>query len=74
MSFTVLNKVWLTIATVLATLDLGLPYNLDGDFIKFQQIYTKADSLHLRPYNCRITPRSPAARKLIEGTEYTAGY
>ncbi|XP_006457680.1 hypothetical protein AGABI2DRAFT_213191 [Agaricus bisporus var. bisporus H97] len=68
------STVWLTIATVLATLDLGLPYNLDGDPIKFQQIYTKADSLHLRPYNCRITPRSPAARKLIEGTEYTAGY
>ncbi|KAF9448530.1 cytochrome P450 [Macrolepiota fuliginosa MF-IS2] len=66
--------VWLSMVTVLAAFDIGLPYDLDGNLIKTQRIYVKADALHLSPYKCSITPRSTNARKLIEATEYTAGY
>lgn len=72
--FLATNTVWLSIATVLATFDLGLPYDTAGNSIKFQQVYTKADSLHMKPYKCSITPRSSSAKKLVEATEYTAGY
>lgn len=65
---------WLSIATVLASFDIGLPYDEAGNSIKFQQVYTKADSLHMKPYKCLITPRSVNARRLVEATEYTAGY
>ncbi|KXN81929.1 O-methylsterigmatocystin oxidoreductase [Leucoagaricus sp. SymC.cos] len=68
------NSVWLTVATVLATFHIGLPFDEAGNQLKFSQIYTKADSLHLKPYRCSITPRSTNARKLVEATEYTAGY
>ncbi|KAJ3564699.1 hypothetical protein NP233_g8124 [Leucocoprinus birnbaumii] len=67
------NTVWLSIATVLASFDIGLPYDLAGNRIEFQQVYTKADSLHMKPYKCSITPRSDAARKLVEATEYITG-
>ncbi|KAF5359752.1 hypothetical protein D9756_003023 [Leucocoprinus leucothites] len=68
------NTVWLTMATVLAAFDLGLPYDESGNPITFHQLYTQADALHLKPYKCSITPRSTNARKLVESTEYTAGY
>ncbi len=59
---------------MLAAFDIGLPYDQDGQPIKFQQIYVKADAIHLKPYQCAIVPRSANARKLVEATEYTAGY
>ncbi|KAJ3571148.1 hypothetical protein NP233_g3942 [Leucocoprinus birnbaumii] len=68
------NTVWLTIATVLASFDIGLPFDEFGNPIKFHQVHTKADALHLKPYRCTITPRSVNARKLVEATEDTAGY
>ncbi|KAJ3568659.1 hypothetical protein NP233_g5569 [Leucocoprinus birnbaumii] len=68
-----INTVWLTVATVLATFNIGPPYDGAGNSIKFQQVYTKADVLHMKPYNCAIEPRSTNARKLVEETEYTTG-
>lgn len=69
-----INTAWLSIAAVLASFNIGLPYDEAGNLIKLQQVYIKADVLHLKPYKCIITPRSDNARKLVEATEDTAGY
>jgi len=59
------NTVWLTIASVLATLNLTKPKDKEGNEIDISEEYSNYFLRHPKPYQCTITPRAPYAKKLI---------
>jgi len=62
------NTVWLTIASVLATLNLGKPKDMDGNDIDIPEEYTNGFTREPKPFQCSITPRTPYAKTLILAT------
>ncbi|KAE9383003.1 cytochrome P450 1 [Gymnopus androsaceus JB14] len=62
------NTVWLTIASVLATLNLRKPKDKHGNDIAILEDYTSGFFRHPKPFQCSITPRTPYAEKLIVAT------
>ncbi|KAF5385581.1 hypothetical protein D9757_006773 [Collybiopsis confluens] len=63
------NTVWLTIASVLATLNLGKAKDEAGSEIEVSEEFTNAFFCHPKPYKCSIAPRSPSAKGLILAAE-----
>ncbi|KAE9398000.1 cytochrome P450 2 Le.CYP2 [Gymnopus androsaceus JB14] len=59
------NTVWLTIASVLATLNLCKPKDKQGNDIAILEDYTSGFFRHPKPFQCSITPCTPYAEKLI---------
>ncbi|KIK56315.1 hypothetical protein GYMLUDRAFT_47082 [Collybiopsis luxurians FD-317 M1] len=59
------NTVWLTIASVLATITLGKAKDENGDEIDIPGEYTNGFFRHPKPYQSSITPRTPHAKDLI---------
>ncbi|KAE9386329.1 cytochrome P450, partial [Gymnopus androsaceus JB14] len=65
------NTVWLTIASVLATLSFGKLKDKQGNEILVYEEYTNyflRSSSYPKPFQCSITPRTPHAEKLILAT------
>jgi len=62
------NTVWLTIASVLATLNLHKLKDKQGNDISISEDYTSGFFRHPKPFQCSITPRTPYAEKLIIAT------
>ncbi|KAE9410131.1 cytochrome P450 2 Le.CYP2 [Gymnopus androsaceus JB14] len=62
------NTVWLTIASVLATLNLRLPKDKEGSDIPISEEYTSNFLRHPKPFQCSITPRDMCAERLILAT------
>ncbi|KAE9395514.1 cytochrome P450 [Gymnopus androsaceus JB14] len=62
------NTVWLTIASVLATLNLHKLKDKQGKDISISEDYTSGFFRHPKPFQCSITPRTPYAEKLIIAT------
>jgi len=62
------NTVWLTIACVLATLNLRKPKDKQGNDISISEDYTSGFFRHPKPFQCSITPRTPYAEKFIIAT------
>jgi len=59
------NTVWLTIASVLATLNFCKPKDKQGNEIAVSEDYTSGFFRHPKPFQCSITPRTSYAKKLI---------
>ncbi|KIK50583.1 hypothetical protein GYMLUDRAFT_438456 [Collybiopsis luxurians FD-317 M1] len=59
------NTVWLTIASVLATITLAKAKDEKGNEIDIPGEYTNSFLRHPKPYQCSIIPRSPLAKDLI---------
>ncbi|KAF5379284.1 hypothetical protein D9757_007623 [Collybiopsis confluens] len=59
------NTVWLTIASVLATLTLGKPKDENGNEIDIPGEFTDVFFRHPKPFQCSITPRTPSAKDLV---------
>ncbi|KAF5379290.1 hypothetical protein D9757_007621 [Collybiopsis confluens] len=59
------NTVWLTIASVLATLSLGKAKDERGREIDIPGEFTNVFFRHPKPFQCSFTPRTPYARDLI---------
>ncbi|KAF9067309.1 cytochrome P450 1 [Rhodocollybia butyracea] len=62
------NTVWLTIASVLATLDIHNAKDNEGNEINISREYTRNFLRHPKPYQSSITPRDLQARDLILAT------
>jgi len=62
------NTVWLTIASVLATLDLRKDKDKAGNEIDIPGEFTRTFFRHPTPYQSSITPRDQQARELILAT------
>ncbi|KIK50476.1 hypothetical protein GYMLUDRAFT_987669 [Collybiopsis luxurians FD-317 M1] len=59
------NTVWLTIASVLATITLGRAKDENGNEIDIPEEYTNGFFRHPKPYQSSIVPRTPLAKDLI---------
>ncbi|KAF8823979.1 hypothetical protein HHX47_DHR9000360 [Lentinula edodes] len=59
------NTVWLTVASVLATLTLGKAKDRNGNEINILGEYTSGMLRHPKPYQASITPRNQNAKGLI---------
>ncbi|KAJ4499426.1 cytochrome P450 [Lentinula lateritia] len=59
------NTVWLTVASVLATLTLGKAKDKNGNEINILGEYTSGMLRHPKPYQASITPRNQNAKGLI---------
>ncbi|KAF8079096.1 cytochrome P450 [Lyophyllum atratum] len=57
--------VWLTIATVLSTLNITKAKDMDGKEIPISDEYLDGLAIHKAPFRCSITPRSVEAHDLI---------
>ncbi|KAE9396842.1 cytochrome P450 1 [Gymnopus androsaceus JB14] len=62
------NAVWLSIASVLATLNLTKPKDKEGNEIDISEEFSHCFARYPKPYQCTITPRAPYAEKLILAT------
>ncbi|KIK66031.1 hypothetical protein GYMLUDRAFT_158739 [Collybiopsis luxurians FD-317 M1] len=59
------NTVWLTIASVLATLTISKAKDEKGSSIEIPGEFTNGFFCHPKPYQCSISPRSQDAKELI---------
>ncbi|KAF5385616.1 hypothetical protein D9757_006803 [Collybiopsis confluens] len=60
------DSVWLTIASVLATLTIGKAKNEEGNEIELSGEFTPGPFFsHPKPYRCAAVPRSPRAKALV---------
>ncbi|KAF8880395.1 cytochrome P450 [Infundibulicybe gibba] len=58
--------VWLTITSVLATMNITKAKDAEGNDIEIEGKYTDGAASHPCPFPCSISPRSPRSRELIE--------
>ncbi|KAF9078735.1 cytochrome P450 1 [Rhodocollybia butyracea] len=63
------NTVWLTIASVLATLDLRKTHDNEGNEVAIPGEFTRHFFRHPMPYRSSITPRDLQAQELISATD-----
>ncbi|KAF8886810.1 cytochrome P450 [Infundibulicybe gibba] len=63
------SSVWLAIASVLATLDIGKAKDSQGNDIEIEGKYTGMVISHPCPFPCSVTPRSLKSRELIGSDE-----
>ncbi|KAJ7244877.1 cytochrome P450 [Mycena rebaudengoi] len=60
--------VWATIVSVLATFRIAKAKDVDGNEIDIDPLYSDGLLSHPGPFQCSISPRSEAAKKLVQGT------
>ncbi|KAJ7244880.1 cytochrome P450 [Mycena rebaudengoi] len=65
--------VWATIVSVLATFRIAKAKDLDGNEIDIDPLYSDGLAIHPEPFRCSISPRTEAAKKLVQGTLATDG-
>ncbi|KAF8886815.1 cytochrome P450 [Infundibulicybe gibba] len=63
------SSVWLTIASVLATMDIAKAKDSQGNDIEIEGKYAGMVISHPCPFPCSVTPRSLKSRELIESDE-----
>ncbi|KAF8872243.1 cytochrome P450 [Infundibulicybe gibba] len=63
------STIWLTIASVLATLDITKAKDSQGNDIEIEGKYTDAAISHPCPFPCSVTPRSSKSRELVDSDE-----
>ncbi|KIK66008.1 hypothetical protein GYMLUDRAFT_218798 [Collybiopsis luxurians FD-317 M1] len=59
------NTIWLTIASVLATLNLSNAKDEKGNEVDISKQYTHGFLRHPKPFHCSVVPRSPYATELV---------
>ncbi|KAJ6566447.1 cytochrome P450 [Mycena capillaripes] len=62
------SSLWLTVASVLATMDISKAVDKDGKLIEPSYEYSSGLIYAPLPFKCSITPRSRAAVEVIEAT------
>ncbi|KAJ7244875.1 cytochrome P450 [Mycena rebaudengoi] len=60
--------VWATIVSVLATFRIAKAKDVDGNEIDIDPLYSDGLLSHPEPFQCSISPRREAAKKLVQGT------
>ncbi|KAJ7244888.1 cytochrome P450 [Mycena rebaudengoi] len=60
--------VWATIVSVLATFRIAKAKDLAGNEIDIDPLFSDGVISHPEPFQCSISPRSEAAKKLVQGT------
>ncbi|KAF8895098.1 cytochrome P450 [Infundibulicybe gibba] len=63
------STVWLTISSILATLNITKAKDSQGNDIEIDGGYTDGAIIHPKPFPCSITPRSPKVRELIDNSD-----
>ncbi|KAJ7080682.1 cytochrome P450 [Mycena epipterygia] len=62
------SSIWITVASILATFNIGKAVDDEGHVIEPSYEYVSAVISTPLPFKCSITPRSPEAVALIQGT------
>ncbi|KAF5377535.1 hypothetical protein D9615_005319 [Tricholomella constricta] len=66
------DAMWIVVASILTVYDISKAVDENGQTIEPKVEYTSHLLSHPKPFKCRVAPRSPKARSLIQQTAFLA--